>query len=60
MTKIIIDKKKCTECKLCLNICPMNCYGLENEKVVVKNPEKCIVCRACEIQCPVQAIEVQE
>ncbi len=60
MVKVKIDKKKCTNCRLCIDICPMNVFGLENGEVVVKKARKCIVCRACEIQCPHQAIEVKE
>lgn len=60
MTKVKINKEKCTNCKKCLETCPVNCFGIENGEVVVKNPEKCILCRACEIQCPHNAIEIEE
>lgn len=60
MAKVTIDKKKCTNCRRCVEICPAGVFGMDNEEVVVKDESKCIVCRACEVQCPHQAIKVEE
>lgn len=38
----------------------MKVYEKEEDKVIVKNPDKCIACRACEIQCPAEAIKVSD
>ena len=60
MPKVIIDKEKCNNCRVCIEVCPMKCFGLANEQVVVKDSKKCIACKACEIQCPQKAIKVKE
>ncbi len=60
MPKPVIDYKKCTTCKTCIDVCPMDVFAEENGKVVVKKPKDCIGCKACEVQCPEKAIEVKE
>jgi NAD-dependent dihydropyrimidine dehydrogenase PreA subunit len=35
-------------------------FEKENNKVVVKKPNECIGCKACEVQCPQEAIKVEE
>lgn len=61
MVKIKIDKKKCTGCGTCVEICPMSLYGLNDEKAAITgNIEECVICRACESSCPSGAIEVVE
>ena len=58
MPKPVIDYKKCTACATCVDICPMQVFEKEGDKVVVKHPDKCIGCRACEVQCPKGAIKI--
>jgi NAD-dependent dihydropyrimidine dehydrogenase PreA subunit len=60
MSKIKVDKNKCTGCGTCVDVCPVEVYVIENEKSVPKKTGECLVCRACEVQCPQGAIEVQE
>ncbi|MBU4283552.1 MAG: 4Fe-4S binding protein, partial [Nanoarchaeota archaeon] len=45
-------------CGNCIDVCPMQVFEKEGDKVVVKKPEECIGCRACEVQCPKGAIKV--
>ena len=54
-----IDYSKCMGCATCVSVCPMEVFGKEGDKVVVKRPEKCIQCKACEVSCPDSAIEVK-
>jgi len=55
-----IDYKRCTACGTCAEICPVQVFAKEKDKVVVKKPKECIGCRACEAQCPAEAINVSE
>ncbi len=60
MPKPVIDYKKCKMSMTCIDVCPMDVFEKEKDKVVVKHPEKCIGCRACEVQCPHGAIKIEE
>lgn len=57
MTKISISKK-CTGCKACIEICPMNVYIIKNKKALPVNVKDCIECKICEVTCPVGAIKI--
>ena len=46
----------CTQCNLCVSVCPMNNFGNENGKVVSKN--NCTICYRCINKCPEKAISV--
>ncbi len=60
MPKPVIDQKKCTKCKTCIETCPVNVFDESDGKIIVKNPDQCIGCRACEVQCPEDAIKVKD
>lgn len=66
MAKPVIDYKKCNVCKTCVEVCPMEVFREEDDKktkkkkVTVAKPDECINCRACEVQCPKQAIRVED
>ena len=60
----IIDKEKCIECGMCVQICPLDVLRFqineENKKcAVVKYPYECWHCRACVKDCPVNAIQMR-
>lgn len=57
MPKPIIDKKKCNDCGLCVQACPVGVFT-KKSATEVANPSECIGCRACEAQCPKAAIKV--
>ena len=59
MPKISINSK-CNKCGTCIEICPMQCFAMKDDKVIVDKPNACIVCKACEVQCPKEAIKVSE
>lgn len=60
MPKPTIDKSKCTNCGTCAEICPMECFENNDGDVKVSNPDTCIGCKACEVQCPTEAIIVED
>ncbi len=53
-----IDKSKCTGCKNCMEVCPVDAIKIENEKAVVSN--ECTECGACVNECPSEAISLPE
>ncbi|MCI7794948.1 MAG: ferredoxin family protein [Lachnospiraceae bacterium] len=58
----VIDKKKCIGCHTCADICPVDAYGLNQEKGLppaVRYPEECWHCNACVFDCPVKAITLR-
>lgn len=53
-----IDKDKCTGCKNCVEVCPVEAIKIENEKAVVS--DECTECGACVGECPSEAISLPE
>ena len=53
----IVEKKNCSGCNACFNICPKNAIKMKSDKEGFQYPiidlEKCINCGACERVCPV-------
>ena len=57
----IIDQQKCTQCNLCVEICPNNILGIDHEKRIYFIPEResiCIACGQCMAVCESEAITV--
>lgn len=53
----IIDKKGCSGCSACANICPKNCIKMERDEMGFVYPkvdaDVCINCGRCETVCPI-------
>ncbi len=60
MPKPVIDAKKCTNCGTCIEICPVEVFKKGEEIAEVAKPKECIGCKACEVQCPEDAIIVED
>lgn len=61
MKKLMIQRKWCKGCRVCVVFCPKNVLAVDGEeKIYVKNPEDCIFCGLCALRCPDLAIEVGE
>ena len=52
-----IDQKKCTNCHVCISVCPVK-YCMIDEKTVQINPNLCIGCGRCYKACPFDAINI--
>lgn len=50
-----IDRDKCTNCGICVRVCPMNI-----EPVKTPNHTECIRCGLCRNKCPQNAIQVEK
>ena len=52
--KPALDKQRCNNCGICVEICPMGSITLETEGIVTTGV--CIKCQACIQKCPQQAL----
>jgi NAD-dependent dihydropyrimidine dehydrogenase PreA subunit len=55
-----IDEEKCTNCGTCIDVCPVDVFEKGEKKAKVAKPDQCIGCKACEVQCPADAIKVED
>lgn len=56
MLYFLIDKKDCTACTACMNVCPVNCISMIQDEEGFEYPvanDNCIHCSKCEQVCPV-------
>jgi len=74
--RITIDLEKCSGCATCVSVCPVALFELKDGKSswkesMSKNIEKskvsftaesdeCIACKSCEVNCPNNAIKIEE
>jgi 2-oxoglutarate ferredoxin oxidoreductase subunit delta len=57
-TRIVVNRKWCKGCDVCVAFCPQETLAMESEKVVVVKLETCTRCMLCELRCPDFAIDV--
>jgi len=55
--RISVDEGKCKGAGFCTDVCPRNCYEMD-EGGIVKMPRAndCVQCGACVVQCPFDAL----
>ena len=58
MVEMNIHDNSCRGCRLCLEVCPTDCFSFDeaDQKAKVKTVENCIACLSCAYICPSQAI----
>ena len=55
-----IDKDKCIECLVCVDVCPYEVFEEINGEAQVSHPEECIECGECIRNCEQDAISLIE
>jgi ubiquinone/menaquinone biosynthesis C-methylase UbiE/NAD-dependent dihydropyrimidine dehydrogenase PreA subunit len=54
--RLEIIEERCIGCKLCDQVCPVECFSLKDHKMAFSQPDLCEGCMACLVQCPTDAI----
>jgi len=67
MVKVKVDWNKCNGDGVCVDVCPVDVFELQNlpeypdtQKSVPVRADDCILCMACVTSCPTEAITVEE
>lgn len=56
---VLINEKWCKKCNICVEMCPKNALGVNNEgNVFLADSDGCSHCSFCEWICPDFAIQV--
>ena len=50
--------EKCTNCFVCIDVCPHGVFRLKNKKIGVADKDLCMECGACALNCKYGAISV--
>ena len=45
--------------KACTKVCPADCFYEDTEQLYI-HPDDCVDCGACEVECPVEAIYLDD
>jgi NAD-dependent dihydropyrimidine dehydrogenase PreA subunit len=54
----LVVKARCTECGLCVKVCPTNVFDLVEGRPVIARQEDCQTCFMCELYCTADALYV--
>ena len=52
----LIDRRRCTGCGICEQLCPTQAVEVHNQLAVIVRPHDCSFCDVCETYCPEGAI----
>jgi formate hydrogenlyase subunit 6/NADH:ubiquinone oxidoreductase subunit I len=53
-----INRKHCTGCRACVEMCPTQALAQVAGKAELVRPDSCVYCDVCENVCPAGAIEL--
>ena len=56
--RVYLDETRCRGVGFCEQVCPRNCYKMNQDehKVKLMEPDRCVQCGACVVQCPFNAL----
>lgn len=57
--RLVIEKRLCKGCGICVGFCPKKVLELQKQKVTLTNEPGCILCGMCELRCPDYAIYLE-
>jgi ferredoxin len=59
--QVVLDSDKCRGAAFCEDVCPRNCFDVDNENRValLTGIHRCVRCSACIVQCPFDALTFQ-
>ena len=60
VVEIKIDCTQCTGCKKCIEACTFSVLEWFENRPIVANPNSCTACLECKLNCPADAINVEE
>lgn len=64
MATLELDESKCTNCQICIDVCPHNVFDMVNQRFTVAqklgivDKDACMECGACALNCPFDALSV--
>lgn len=53
------DRELCTDCGMCIIVCPHEVFARRNSQVHLARPTACMECGACQMNCAFEAITVE-
>jgi NAD-dependent dihydropyrimidine dehydrogenase PreA subunit len=58
---VVRDEERCTDCSMCVSICPVRAYQLDKKSwKVVFDQDRCIACGLCVDACPALALKCED
>lgn len=54
-----IDRGKCTGCGICVDICPLDCFRLDEDEKAFMEYDECWYCGSCILDCPENAMTLR-
>jgi len=54
-----IDRDRCTGCGICVDICPLDCFRLDEDDKAFMKYDECWYCGSCTLECPENAMALR-